>query len=50
MGYVPVPFRKGRVYSVVERDEDYATLDTNIGEVLVRTKTLERFFFVLDLN
>ena len=50
MGYVPVPFRRGAAYNVLERDEDYTTLDTNVGAVLVRAKTLERFFFVLDLN
>jgi len=50
MGYVPVPFCKGKAYSVSVRDEDYTTLDTNIGEVPVRTNTVKKFFFVLDLN
>ena len=50
MGYVPVPFRRGMAYTVLERDEDYTTLDTNVGEVLVRAKALRKFFFVLDLN
>jgi hypothetical protein len=50
MGYVPVPFCKGKAYSVSVRDEDYTTLDTNIGEVLVLTKTIDKVFFVLDLN
>jgi hypothetical protein len=50
MGYVPIPFRRGKAYNVLDRDEDYATLETNIGEVLVRAKTLRKFFFVLDLN
>jgi hypothetical protein len=50
MGYVPVPFRRGKAYGVLKGDEDYTTLDTNIGAVLVRAKTLKKFFFVLDLN
>ncbi|MGA9364825.1 MAG: hypothetical protein WBW16_10700 [Bacteroidota bacterium] len=50
MGYLSVPFRRGTAYIVLERDEDYTTLDSNIGEVLVRAKTLMKFFFLLDLN